>query len=1457
MKKHFVIALCTIAMMVWAMNASAQEKSEGADSKSPTAVWPAVVRTQCHNLITPQHTVKRVPQDYTMPAQVYGLLAYSKKWPNGNGAGNYGVYTFTADKPNTMKAVVKGDAFAASGGAIYAPGRLHVLNFESLWGTIILNYDYYHYSTQYWDELEHVHADDVTRLMSATGVYDATTGSYYAAMYNESMDRQVFGTLDYSTNSRKVIRELPENENIAAMAVNADGIVYAIRFDGKLATINKQTGRMTVIGTTGITPKYLQSAAIDPRTGRLFWAACSDEDPVGLYEVDIETGEAALIEEFKNSEEFVGLYIPMPPAAEQATAAPTALSATFKTDSLQGTVNFRLPTKTYSGEELDGTLTYSVYIDGEKVAEGTDAPGASVKPVVSVSRSAMYRIEVSATNEAGESPKVHLDKYIGKDQPTAPTGVKLTRNADSGELKLTWAAPTSTGVHKGYVNRDSLNYTVVRMPDSVTVAEKATERTFTETIVTDALASYYYVVTAFNGDIRGLSAESNRIVLGTVVEVPYFEDFEDLTVVPTLWTFIDANGDKNTWRSGFWNGTQNADIYYQYNEDGKTPADDWAITPPIHLAKGRFYTLSFDLNGYFIGTEKMSAWMGTDKTVAAMQTLLLPTTVVDYTDQRSFSSLVKSDADGRYYFGFHAESDADQAILELDNIRIEEAGSFEAPDTVSDFIVTPGKNGARVADIAFRAPTTDFYGNAIGQIDKIEVYRDDKLVKTFEAPAPGQDISFRETSLPNGQMVTWSVYTYNSFGCGIPAVCSAWIGVDIPTEPTDLKLVMNGTTAKLTWKAPTTGVHGGFINPSQLTYNIEDMNFYIKGDHRAGTTFTENRGTKQDFLYYRVSAQSAAGGGNYAYSNTVICGSPYALPFFESFAGAQTDHLWSQQVSGGQIGLTQSLSADGDQGAALFKPEKSGDVGMLTTGKINISKAAHPIVEFYYYAIPKQTTSLTLAVAPEGDSDSLAALHTIDYSTLGGEQGWRKATVSLDAYVNTSYVLLAFVGRAEGSRHGDIIFDAITVREQDNTDLVLQQLDVPSTVEAGTKARATVTVLNNGRLKAGTYRVQITMNGRLVEERKAGNLASGDAATLTFDIPTTVADNEENTITATVIADGDANPDNDAATATLLLQAPLYPAPTALAGYEKDGEMVLSWQAPDLTPRDILVSDDFEHYQPFVIDDMGRWTVRDGDGRQTGSIVVGDGQTVMYDHVGEPMAWQVFNADKAGLADVSVLAPYSGSQMLINMVELNGVTADDWLISPRLSGLEQTVSFWVKSVNASAIETFTVMASQTDNETASFRAVEASISQAPAEWTQVTAQLPEGTTYFAIRVHAKQKFMLMLDDVEYTLLNTEQLRLLGYNVWLEGERRNETILTATAYSEPSFGQGDYRVTAVYEQGESTLSLPMEYKDGICELQSSQADTATPIYDLSGRTVKQPGKGVYVKGNRKVILNSRK
>jgi len=1397
----------------------------------------------------PSATTSKLPAAATskIPLKVYGTLVYSATWPNANGQGFYGVYSITPSVQNSITPVVKNSVFNFNGGAIYSNGLYNFLSYKAFY-SYIMGYDYYQYDIHGWQQTKHVNGT-TTHCMIVDGDYDATTGTNYAIMYDDKLQSEVFGTLDYTTNTREIIA--PLDSNFVCFAINPEGAAYGVRHDGMLVSFDKNTGRYTTIGSTGVHPEYLQSAAFDPQSGTMYWAMCSTKDQIGLYTIDLSTGKATLVQAFPNNEEFSGLYIPAPEANDDAPAVVSNLSAHTKGSTLMARITFTLPKKTYAGDDLTGSLTYNIYVNGEVKKSGSAEAGKTVIDTVTVDSLGEYTFNVSAANAAGEGPKyVKTTKWVGYDYTKEPQNITLSK-AGSNIFKLSWSAPTAAQ-HDGYFLTKELTYNITRYPGGVQVAQNFAGTTLNDTVAGDVMQNYYYKVAAVNHNLVGTEGESSHITTGDAVEVPYIENFNDLSVVPNMYTIIDSNNDGYTWKAGHWNSGED-NVYYETNQSKQ--ANDWIITPPIKLKAGNFYRLSYTMNSSLLGTERFQTAWGNSNTVAGMQHILQPATTLESMNAVWYHHNVRADKDGKYYFGFHCISDADQLDLNLDSIRVESVGTAEAPDTVHNLVVTPAKLGKNEATLTFNLPTTNFNGDAIMAIDSVVIMRDGARIAAITDGKPGDSISYTDSSKPAG-LVTYSVYTYNDKGCAIPAERTAWVGIDVPTVPTHLKVTENGSTATLTWKAPTTGIHGGYVYPPYLTYDIEDNNYYIKAQGRAGTTYSETRdASKQDLLYYLVSAHSTAGGSDHASSDTILFGNAYHLPFTESFANATTTHFWSQQQTGGQIGLTKSIFADNDNGAALFKPSAAGDVGMITSGKISLDGAQHPMLDFWYYALPGNQTTLSVGVVANDLKSKVDIVKNIDYSQLTGSSSWRKVSIDLSDYKRSTFILLSFIGTAQGSKVGDIAFDNINIHKKFDTDLSAT-LDVPTNVPVGETATAKVLVTNKGVKAVDSYTLKFYRDGTATDTIYGTTLAADSSKCFTFNIAPAVTSKAQNTYFAKVSATGDADATNNTTAHVKVSNImPLYPVPANLKGTLASGKVNLQWDAPDMTQNN-SVTEDFESYTPWIIDHIGRWITRDGDGKATASMTLSDNSTVIYDHVGEPMAWQVFNPSAVGLQ--TSFAPHSGKQMLFDITEGNNATADDWLISPRLSGHAQTITFWVRSFSSSNIESFDVMASASDTATTSFQKVTSST--APADWTQISVNLPEGSRYFAIRVNAVQKFALMLDDVTYSPFTSNDLQLQGYNVYRNDKLVNPSPVQHAMYNEPyNLNERSYRVSAVYNLGESAATKAYSYTqaDGITSARIDAPAGRELHYDALGRSLGNMQHGVnlikYADGKVKKVV----
>jgi hypothetical protein len=153
---------------------------------------------------------------------------------------------------------------------------------------------------------------------------------------------------------------------------------------------------------------------------------------------------------------------------------------------------------------------------------------------------------------------------------------------------------------------------------------------------------------------------------GAAYPVPYKETFGSANSFNEF-TIINANGDNNTWTYNSMN--ERAD----YNWSMTTGGDDWLITPAIFLEAGKNYVFSLRARSFSASLpEKFEVKMGNSNSVEAMTVGLIDTTKVETGDLTTYSAQVSVEADGNYFFGVHAVSDADNMMLAVDDIAVDE-----------------------------------------------------------------------------------------------------------------------------------------------------------------------------------------------------------------------------------------------------------------------------------------------------------------------------------------------------------------------------------------------------------------------------------------------------------------------------------------------------------------------------------------------------------------------------------------------------------------------------------------------------------------------------------------------------------------------------------------------------------------------------------------------------------------
>lgn len=1401
--------------------------------------------------------------------ELWGYMGSANAWPTASNG--YGFMAFTTSgTPSFRDLLIDSErTLSPNGGGTLHDGLYDVIHYTQGNGILTVTHYQFNADKNWQSTIIPSTISDPTLIATETAA-SKVTGRVYGQFYNNALSGFEFGVVDYNEMARTTIAE--STQKFVALGVTSNEEVYGVSTDGNLYHIDTKTGAERLIGSTGVEvaensrQSYGQSGEIDQDTDVFYWACIDKNQHAALYTVDLTSGQATLIADMPHNEQILGMAIPDATPADAAPAAVADFGVAFSGGSTSGNATFTIPTKTYSGSTLSGSVSYSVTAGRRVLASGTAQAGQKVTAPVSVSEGMVY-FQLTLSNSAGNAPIARVAQYVGYDEPMQPVSPRLSVSA-SGVANVTWGAP-ARGVNGGYVG--PLTYEVRRNPGSVVVAAATSKLSFSETLP-EQLGNYAYEIVAVNGAKRSIVARTNAVRHGSSIEPPYAETFgtqDDFN----LYFAINSNGDDYTWK---WHETLQC---AQYEASPTRSADDWLISPPIHLQANHAYTISFQArNSLTFFTEKIEAKWGNADNVAGLTHQFLAETVLGGAEFQTLGDEIVSDKDQTIYFGIHAISDAATAKVLIDDFSIIDEGHLQGPDAVENFTVTPDAQAQLKANISFTLPKTNVNGDPVGTITKVEVERDGQVVKTFSSPTAGQTLSF-EDNAPQQGINRYTVTGYTSYGPGRKAVREAWIGLDQPSAPQGVAVADTESGVRLSWNTPSAkGIHDGVVLPSGLSYNVYE--YYADDilepwqpietelDATSCDIIVRQTGA-QELRHFAVSASNASGEGDRANAPTVVEGAPYTLPFRAGFAPEIDRTLWWSKLDANpnyMFYANGQQASDGDGHCMMYTSYNPDATAELFSGKIALGGTQGTEVVFSHNGTPGSSDFIEVTVQQPGQAAE--TIGTVTYATIS-TTGWHRSSFSIPSkYASAPYVIVGF--RASAPTYHAIRLDDVNVRGVLANDLAIT-MKTPTSVEKGLRVDVDLEVENRGTKAASGYTVTLTAGDEeLYAESFDKALQPLGVNKIKADVVIPAATKgSEIALTATVSYAADEDNANNTVSELLLLSESGVPAPRNVVGSQQGDAVSLSWEQP--TRVSYPTFEDFNSYDSWTIDTFGKWTTYSSNKGDTGWLWGAMGMP--FEHEGEPYVFIVFVPDSIqdGITYYNhTLKPNSGDRCLMSMYSRGQdkkiVDNDDWLFSPLLSGEAQTISFFANDGESDAMNPkysadFEVLYSTTGTRPEDFKVVDV-FEQSSGRWGEYYFDVPEGANYFAIHLITKvgKTNMFLVDDATF---NAGYGQLTGYNVYRDGELVASLPATATSFEEAKmpWGRHQYAVSSVFVGGESAPATSDDLVfTGITVSTVDATDAAAqPVYSLSGQRVgnysdlSRLPKGVYIVGGKRVVV----
>ncbi len=967
----------------------------------------------------------------------------------------------------------------------------------------------------------------------------------------------------------------------------------------------------------------------------------------------------------------------------------------------------------------------------------------------------------------------------------------------------------------------------VEMKDAVATYDATAKTiTFTDDILINANAFRVYYLAWYSEAVvsAGQKEYPDPIITEQTTTLPYLNTFETETEQNEA-AIYDANEDGSTFDFSE-NPKGNKVARYLYNSTNT--ADDYLVFPGMELKAGKKYKVSVDATSYTSSyAERMEVVAGKEAKVSKLTIPVIAPTELRVSDFITLTNKEFSvDEDGVYYFAVHGISDPDLLSLFVDNFAVEELDDA-APATISDLKITADPQGANKAVVSFTVPNKTLAGDDITEDVKVTVKRGEVVVSEQTAAA-GTPLEVADNDVPKAGDYTYSVTASYGEHVGEPAEASAYIGYDTPKAVTDVTIVDKSSSVDISWVAPTEGANGYIVNTADFKYNIypvEMVEFWgmlfpstdFEHPYATGVTgtsanveFNTNEG-EQGFTYFAVTAENTTGESSDSYG-TVVTGTPYEIPFLESVAGGNLSYFWGTNSDDENYDLEGGLyigntASDDDGGSMAFVAKTAGWMD-LQSGKIALAGAVNPVLTFDYSGDAVASLAVSV-ITPKGVKEM---------GTLTPAADFAQAHISLKEFANEDWVRVIVTGTFTAA--GNVTIDRIRVYNELDNNLVAQDITAASSVSAGDDVTVNVTVENQGSkaAAAGAYTVDLYRNGEKVQSLPGTEIASDAKASFKFTEKTTVMSPSELVWNAVVEFDADEDKTNNTTkTIKTKIKATSYPVVTDLAGVQDGDSISLTWSEPDMNASlPSTVTDDFESYEGFTTS-AGDWTFVDGDASEVGGF---QGSDFNVDGASILRSLQSFWVHDVSDSDTwnQTFAANSGTKYLAAMFRYDDQQVNDWAISPILSGRAQTISFYARSYSEEYPEKIEILYSTATADTINFVTAKAA-ELVPGEWTEFTAELPEGAKYFAIRSCGSSNFMLQIDDVTYETTETfGDLAIVGYNVYRDGVKLNAEPVAEPAYTDKTatVGKHEYVVTVVYDKGESNISniVTIDFTSGI-------------------------------------------
>ncbi len=427
--------------------------------------------------------------------------------------------------------------------------------------------------------------------------------------------------------------------------------------------------------------------------------------------------------------------------------------------------SFKAPATDAVGNALSSLDAVKVLWEGNEIySKSSPTPGETLTFSRDFSQATKHTFQFYAYRDGVASQMAETSVQIGSSIPalsmtnssTDGYGARHTYRAQympTGEVKLALDY-IAAEKHKG----NGETFTVVRMPDNVTVATASSTADVTDTAFpTDKRVSYWYVATVYDADGGATSTQYTSSVISINNPTDYLVAFSYNRETPTdnaisEMTLFDISGKGYVWN---------------YNTNGfasTNNTDNMLVTPGVKLEKGKFYRFSATVSAANSGVG-FELLRGLSNHPDYQTVKVRDYELAVFSQEEPAYGYFQADTTANVFFsihGYNTDNPDNLNTIRLHGLTVTEV-SDDLPGPVADLNVSYTSSTAAV--ISFTASPTNIGGTAQRSLTAVYVYKDGELIKTFENPTPGQTYTL-DVPVESGVTSTYRVTPANEAGTG-------------------------------------------------------------------------------------------------------------------------------------------------------------------------------------------------------------------------------------------------------------------------------------------------------------------------------------------------------------------------------------------------------------------------------------------------------------------------------------------------------------------------------------------------------------------------------------------------------------------------------------------------------------------------------------------------------------------